>query len=205
MSDKPAEITYPASKKLNVSYSAYEDRLLVRAERPGIDDATLLMTRRMTLLLLQNVLSRLPELSGLDKTPAAYWQEVLQMDHQGAMEAKSRADTAEAEQHHASGESVAGSTGVSPAIYLATELTIQASRERLTLAFRGLHMPDAMTKVSKHVPILAIPLSLDNVHQLIELIITKAREAGWHLPVDLPWLDSLSAVTTAADVAFRAH
>jgi hypothetical protein len=34
-------------------------------------DVTLLMTGRMTILVLQQILSRLPELSGLDKTPAA--------------------------------------------------------------------------------------------------------------------------------------
>jgi hypothetical protein len=198
MSDKPADVNYPVSKKLNINFSAYEDRLLVRAERTGIDDVTLLMTRRMTILVLQHVLSKLPELSGLDKTPAAYWQEVLQMSHQGAMEAKTRADKADAEQK-------AVDASETPDIYLATELTVQVSADRLTLAFRGLQMPEAMTKASKHVPVLAIPLSLDNVHQLIELFITKAREANWHLPVDLPWLESPKVASAPADGSFRTH
>lgn len=220
---KPVDITYPLSKKLNINFSAYEDRLLVKAERAGIDDVTLLMTRRMTMLVLQQVLSRLPELSGLDKTPAAYWQEVLQMSHQGAMEAKTRADKAESEQKTAAAEAEkseksdksgtsdleedkkSADTQASHGIYLATELTVQVKGERLTLAFRGLQMPDAMTKASQHVPVLAIPLSLDNVHQLIELFITKAREANWHLPVDLPWLESPKAVSAPADGSFRTH
>jgi len=213
MSDKPADVTYPVSKKLNINFSAYEDRLLVKAERLGIDAVTLLMTRRMTILVLQQILSKLPELSGLDKTPAAYWQEVLQMSHQGAMEAKTRADKAEAEQKPTSvdvdqsaGSSVpAGDAPAIPGIYLATELTVQVSADRLTLAFRGLQMPDAMTKASQHVPVLAIPLSLDNVHQLIELFITKAREAHWHLPVDLPWLESPTVANAPADGSFRTH
>jgi hypothetical protein len=158
-------------------------------------------------------LSKLPELSGLDKTPAAYWQEVLQMSHQGAMEAKTRADKAEAEQKPTSVDvdQTAGSSGPAgdapaiPGIYLATELTVQVSADRLTLAFRGLQMPDAMTKASQHVPVLAIPLSLDNVHQLIELFITKAREAHWHLPVDLPWLESPTVANAPADGSFRTH
>lgn len=218
MSDKPADVNYPVCKKLNINFSAYEDRLLVRAERTGIDDVTLLMTRRMTILVLQQVLSKLPELSGLDKTPAAYWQEVLQMSHLGAMEAKTRADKADADQKAAgagTGQAggVAGETGekkVADApeatdIYLGTELTVQVSADRLILAFRGLQMPDAMTRVSKHLPVLAIPLSLDNVHQLIELFITKAREANWHLPVELPWLESPKAVNAPADGSFRTH
>jgi hypothetical protein len=201
MSEKPADINYPVSKKLNINFSAYEDRLLVNAERIGIDDVTMLMTRRMTILVLQQILSRLPELSGLNKTPAAYWQEVLQMSHQGAMEAKTRADKVEAEHKPLSAKPGEPSKG----IYLATELTVQVSADRLTLAFRGLQMPDAMTKAAQHVPVLAIPLSLDNVHQLIELFITKAREAHWHLPVELPWLESPKAANTSADGIFRTH
>jgi hypothetical protein len=201
MSEKPADINYPVSKKLNINFSAYEDRLLVNAERIGIDDVTLLMTRRMTILVLQQILSRLPELSGLNKTPAAYWQEVLQMSHQGSMEAKTRADKVEAEHKPLSAKPGEPSKG----IYLATELTVQVSTDRLTLAFRGLQMPDAMTKAAQHVPVLAIPLSLDNVHQLIELFITKAREAHWHLPVELPWLESPKAANTSADGIFRTH
>jgi len=218
MSDKPADVNYPVSNKVNINFSAYEDRLLVKAERMGIDDVTMLMTRRMTMLVLQQVLSRLPELSGLDKTPAAFWQEVLQMSHQGAMEAKTRADKADAEQKATStgDEQTGGSADAAgdvkgpdaqetPEIYLATELTVQVSADRLTLAFRGLQMPEAMTKASQHLPILAIPLSLDNVHQLIELFITKAREANWHLPVDLPWLESPKVATAPADGSFRTH
>jgi hypothetical protein len=155
----------------------------------------------MTILVLQQILSRLPELSGLNKTPAAYWQEVLQMSHQGAMEAKTRADKVEAEHKPLSAKPGEPSKG----IYLATELTVQVSTDRLTLAFRGLQMPDAMTKAAQHVPVLAIPLSLDNVHQLIELFITKAREAHWHLPVELPWLESPKAANTSADGIFRTH
>jgi hypothetical protein len=55
------------------------------------------------------------------------------------------------------------------------------------------------------VPVLAIPLSLENVHQLIELFITKAREAYWQLPVDLPWLESPTVANAPADGSFRTH
>jgi hypothetical protein len=123
------------------------------------------------------------------------------MSHQGAMEAKTRADKVEAEHKPLSAKPGEPSKG----IYLATELTAQVSADRLTLAFRGLQMPDAMTKAAQHVPVLAIPLSLDNVHQLIELFITKAREAHWHLPVELPWLESPKAANTSADGIFRTH
>ncbi|MDO8908679.1 MAG: hypothetical protein Q7W55_09280 [Pseudohongiella sp.] len=192
--DKPAtDLTYPVSQKLSINFSAFEDRLIVRAERMGTGPATLLFTRRMTILVLQQVVARLPELSALDKTPAAYWQEVLQMSHQHAMQAKTDADNAEKQAREDAinaGDQVAAVTPDSGGnnIYLATELSVQLNDKRLMLAFRGLQMPGAMTRPSQHEPVLAIPLTVDNVHQLIELLMVKAHEAQWHLPVDLPWM-----------------
>lgn len=185
------EQSYPVSQKLDISFSALEDRLIVRADRMQTDPVIMLLTRRMTMLVLQQVIARLPELSALDKTPAAYWQEVLQMSHQQAMQAKTETDKKAAVAKAAS--TPTETTKQSQTIYLATELTLQLDKnKRLTLAFRGLAMPDAMTLPSQHVPVLATPLTVDNVHQLIELLIVKAQEANWHLPVDLPWLQPSS-------------
>lgn len=187
--------TYPLSQKLNVSFSALEDRLIVRADRLQAESVIMLFTRRMTMLVLQQTIARLPELSALDKTPAAYWQDVLQMAHQQAMQAKTDADKTAAASRLSETAGVADSDKPKPAsnkqqaIYLATELTVQVSRDKkLTLAFRGLRMPDAMTEAQPHQPLLAIPLTVDNVHQLIELLIVKCQEAQWNLPLDLPWL-----------------
>jgi hypothetical protein len=190
------DLSYPVSQKLNINFSVFEDRLIVHAERTGNEPATLLFTRRMTILVLQQIVARLPELSALDKTPAAYWQEVLQMSHQQAMQAKTEADDAEKQKQAQSGNAGAAAELKTPdlvknKIYLATELTVQLNDKRLMLAFRGLQMPGAMTQPAKHEAVLAIPLTVDNVHQLIELLIVKAQEAQWHLPVDLPWMSGI--------------
>lgn len=189
--------TYPLSQKLNISFSALEDRLIVRADRMQTEPVIMLFTRRMTLLVLQQTIARLPELSALDKTPSAYWQEVLQMAHQQAMQAKTEADktVAAAKQTDAGdADKPKPTSDEKQSIYLATELTVQVNRDhRLTLAFRGLRMPDAMTEARPHQPLLAIPLTVDNVHQLIELLIVKCQEAQWHLPLDLPWLSPPAA------------
>ena len=186
-------MTYPVSQKLNINFSAFEDRLIVHAERMGAEPATLLFTRRMTILVLQQILARLPELSALDKTPAVYWQEVLQMAHQQAMQAKTDADKAHKQASEDASNSAPAQLAKAPGagssrLYLATELTVQLKNKSLMLAFRGLAMPGAMTQPARHEPVLAIPLTVDNVHQLIELLIIKAHEAQWHLPVDLPWM-----------------
>jgi len=211
MADKPKlTTTFPLSKKFNIHFSPFEDRLVVRAQRSDKSEVHMLLTRRMVILVLKQLLDKLPELTGLEKTPAVYWQEVLQMAHQEAMQAKAEADRARAEnleqKQAAAGESAstpvpsdeqsAAFDATLPApesLYLAIELTTQVSGEQLTLAFKGLPMPDAMVKSSQTVPVFAVPLQVENVHQLVELLIGKCQEAQWHLPLELPWLDAPEA------------
>lgn len=192
---------YWLSKQLNISFSPYEDRLVLRAQRAEHDVVTVLLTRRMVMIVLQRLLSSLPELTGLEKMPAQYWQEVLQMAHQKAMQAKHDADNAQSKQQKAvqpaaarEGAPAASAPAAAPAtetpIFLATELKTQLADKELTLAFNGLPMPRAMTTPSAHEPIFAAPLQADHVHQLIELLINKANDAQWHLPVNLPWLEN---------------
>lgn len=208
MSDKSKDTSYPISKQFNMHFSPYEDRLVVRAQRTDKTEIHMLLTRRMVMLMLQQMLGKLPELTGLEKTPAVYWQEVLQMAHQEAMESKATADKAMADEMaqkkaDAEGSEPATSDEVSSKpesgapvpenLFLATELTVQVSGEQLTLAFKGLAMPDAMVKPSLPVPVFAIPLQVENVHQLIELLIAKCQQAQWHLPLELPWLEAPDA------------
>jgi len=151
------------------------------------------------MIVLSQLLSNLPELSGLDKTPAQYWQEVLQMAHQSALQAGRGSEVAStgelgtrpaapatSESKHKTGRKLEGS------IYLATSLTIQMREGELVLAISGLPMPRAMTEPCQREPLFAVPMQVDHVHQLIQLLIDRAQEASWHLPVSLPWLESPS-------------
>jgi hypothetical protein len=196
-----SKVSYPISQQIKVSFSAFEDRLIVRARRMEAEPATVLLTRRMTLLILQQLLKGLTEISELGKTPREYWHDVLQMSHQQAMEAKRVQD--EAQKQSQSQSLMSGSEEKksdellvddealrNSDIYLATELTVQAREKELMLALKGLPMPAAMTQRAKHEPILAIPLQRENVHQMIELLMSRAADAQWNLPLELPWQDS---------------
>lgn len=201
------DISYPLATNINIVFSAYEDRLIVNAERPTHGSVHMLLTRRMAMIVLHQLLTKLPELTGLDQTPAEYWQEVLQMAHQKAMQAKRDTDQAAeesaglqaAQSESASAEAPAGSDTQVP-IYLSTELIIKLDDKQLIVAFKGLPMPQAMTQASAHEPVFAMPLTADHVHQLIELLIKKSQDAQWHLPLDLPWLDSPEPQATTLGV-----
>ncbi len=196
------EASFPLSTSLNIVFSAYEDRLVLRSRRVNRDPVNVLMTRRMTIIVLAQLLANLPELSGLDKTPAQYWQEVLQMAHQTALESGRSAKPDEQEQGSAAAsateEEAPETEGARERgkldgdIYLATSLTMQLKDEQLIMALSGLPMPCAMTEPCEREPLFAIPLQVEHVHQLIQLLIDKAHEADWHLPLNLPWLDSPS-------------
>lgn len=186
---------YWLSKQLNITFSPYEDRLILRAERGGHGVANVLLTRRMAMIVLQRLLVNLADLIGLQQTPAQYWQEVLQMAHQQAMQAKRGAEAplkAAHAQEDVSNESStsAPELALPPALYLATELTTRLQDKELAIAFTGLLMPQAMTQPSPHQPVFAMLLQVEHIHQLIELLITKAQEAQWHLPLTLPWLEN---------------
>lgn len=190
------DTTYWLSQQFQITFSAYEDRLVVTANRGEHGQVKLLVTRRMVMIVLHELLAKLPVLTGLSKTPAEYWQEVLQMEHQQAMQAKEAADQAAAPAAAQTPDQATDQASPSssptpkamPPIYLATELIVQLQEKQLTLAFKGLPMPQAMVTASAHEPVLAISLQPEHVHQLIQLLITKSQEAQWHLPVNLPWL-----------------
>ena len=61
MSNKTGDTSYPVSKQFNMHFSPYEDRLIVRAQRSDGSDVYMLLTRRMVMLILQQMLAKLPK------------------------------------------------------------------------------------------------------------------------------------------------
>jgi|GEM_PF-1131232 hypothetical protein len=204
------ESNYPLSDHFTLGFSAYEDRLLLSTQRGQFGAATLLLTRRMTVLVIRQLLSKLPDLSGLEKTPHAYWQEVLQMAHQRALaeqassvakEAAPDSAAAAAVEESAGGSEDSGQSTDEPDLYLATEITSELREKRLLLAFKGLPLPKAMHTSCSHEPVVAFTLEPEQVHQFLELIIVKSTEAQWHLPLDLPWLEPVNAGVSAKTIS----
>lgn len=211
--------TYPLSDQISIAFSALEDRLVVRSHNSNGKVVWLLLTRRMTLVVLRQLLHQLHRISGLDKTPAQYWLDLLQMDHQQAMQNKSTTDEAAAE-HSAYTEPLAAAqmeprskAKATPAgsvpkttaeplpqrdLYIATRISLENYPRYALLAFKGLPMPQAMTTPNAHLPVFAIRLDRDHLHQLIRLLTAKAKQAHWDLPVTIPWLEDPAEVSTTS-------
>lgn len=198
--------TYPVARQFSVGFNPVEDRLVLVTELKEKGSTTLLLTRRMVLLILKQVMDQLPGLTGLDQTPARYWQEVLQLTHRQAMEqhrqeaasARGKPETApETEaadaaptEESAAPERAGEDSSPTTRTFLGTELTCQQSKGRLQLAFKGLPMPEDMLTNGTQSPVLALSLEATHVHQVLQLLITHATKADWHLPVNLPWIQT---------------
>lgn len=192
--------TYPLCQQFSIGFSACEDRLLLTTELAQTGHTTLLLTRRMVLLTLQRIINELPELSGLEQTPVAYWQEVLQLAHQQALQ-QQKGETCPEQKQAETAEAAEPAKTPSTRLYLATELACQLDHERLQLAFKGLPVPEAMQTPRHHVPVLALSLEATHAHQVIQLLMTQATSAKWDLPVDLPWTRAAEQGTSAQTLA----
>ncbi|MFP4155651.1 MAG: hypothetical protein ACLFSG_08155 [Halothiobacillaceae bacterium] len=205
--------TYSLGRQLTFHYSAYEDRLILKAVLANDEERTILLTRRMVMLLLRQLLKPLPTLLGLDQTPHAYWKDVLQMGHQQAMASRLSTDERSADEpgspaRDGSVEDVAGSADSgqeATSLWLATGVSVQPEDERLVMALDGLPLPEAMTTAQRHQPIVAFALRPDHVHQVLHMLIGQAQQAGWHLPVDLPWMAEPQAEPAGAPEGVRTH
>jgi hypothetical protein len=198
---------YPISQQFRIEFSPHEDRLILTAMRGGQGQVRLMLTRRIVIVMLQQLLKRLPSLMGLDKTPAEYWRDVLEMAHQRAMEAKKQAPQAAPRPWAPAAERAAAVD--TPPLYLATGLVLQTRGAQLMLAFKGLPLPLPLSRpadtASSHEPVLAAPLQIDHVHQLLHLLIDKAEAAQWHLPLNLPWLETMHPDAGEPGLASKNH
>ena len=210
--------SYPLSHQISIAFSELEDRLVIRSQNTNGQMVWLLLTRRMTLVLLKQLLEQLHRISHLEQTPAQYWLEILQMDHSQAMQAKRETDekdlaysgplpakstlnpTPHPPQNSPSKTTTSSTTPAQRQLFLASHLQLEKYPKYVLLAFKGLAMPQAMVTPSRHVPVFALRLDRDHLHQLIRLLIAKAQEAHWHLPVEIPWLKTPEAQETSIEL-----
>ena len=108
----------------------------------------------------------------------------MQINHQQALQQKAAADNAP------EADTAPVTIKSDNALFLITGLTTQLQEGQLVLAFNGLPMPEGMQQATGFVSVVTLKLSIENLHQLLQMLVGKAKEAEWHLPVELPWLEA---------------
>ncbi|MGC9457525.1 MAG: hypothetical protein ACP5DC_08350 [Halothiobacillaceae bacterium] len=213
MSESPS-VNYPLGRQLRLHFSPYEDRLVLKVTLAAGAERTILLTRRMVMLVLRQLLKSLPDMLGLEQTPHAYWRDVLEMEHRAAMtdpvetggSAARDTSSRESAADDAAGDARQGTEEEStPSLYLATGVSAQRRNESLVLALDGLPLPDAMVNPSAHQALVAVVLEPRQLHQVLDLLVGQAEKANWHLPVDLPWMGDPEPLQAGPPEGVRTH
>lgn len=89
-SEKPS-ITFPVATTLDIGLNLMEDRLILAARPHGRERRLALVTRRMLDVLLAHTVKILEQTTpSAARVPEEYRNEVLQMEHIGALTARAR-------------------------------------------------------------------------------------------------------------------
>ena len=191
-------VSYPLCHRFGLSFSSFEDRLILSSEL-STGPVRVLLTRSIVIKIVKSLLTHLPTISKLDRTPRALWQEALNLSHQQALKQQDQTKQLPTDTSLKSGPTTynvnpdPNTTTIETKLYLATDVNSQPQDQHLMLGLIGLVIPQAMVTASPHLPILALALETQHLHQLLQMFLNKATEAQWNIPVDLPWMTEAPA------------
>lgn len=191
MTAAPSDLTFPLATRLDVGIDPAEDRLCVVLHTVEHGRRTLLLTRRLLRNLLAQV-SRdmLRSSAAAARAPLDCREEVLRMEHVGALADPPAGPAAQAAAHAPAGEA-------SP-VWLALEVKITVRPDLLVLGFLGRPLIPAAAAGLE--PVAALSLGRPDAHRVLALLVGKARDAGWDLCDGPSWLRPDEAPAAAAAV-----
>lgn len=192
MPDTRKASEYPVATKLGVGYSDLEDRLVLMLRTRSHGVRGVLVTRRMMRVLLEHYADTLKRTSTTAaRAPAAVRDEVLRMEHVGALSG------APLDKPAGPGPTDGPADGPAP-LWVAVELTIVAEAGTIIIAFVGQQRHTAQGDGSVNEPVVALTLDRRDAHRVLHLLVRKSREAGWDLDRHAAWLTEDGA---APDIA----
>ena len=175
MEEPPAP---PAIGQVSLGYSSKEDRLVLWLGR-GDGAAALFLTRRLCALLINGLAGILERSSSVAaQAPAAMRDDIVLMEHQGAMAAASV--------RPASPDSLPPVTAAGPAPMLVETVNITTTPGAFRLVFRP--SPDGAG------PELA--LSRADLHLVLDMLKRQTELAEWNLPLAPGWLTTAAGQVT---------
>jgi hypothetical protein len=167
----------PTAGQISLGYSTREDRLVLWLGT-GDGAKTLLVTRRLCALLINGLAGVLARSSAVAAhAPAALRDDVVLMEHQGAM-AAAVVGPADAEQLPSL------SSGASAAMLVET-VNINVTPAAFRLVFRPSPQGDGPE----------ITLSRSDLHMVLEMLKRQSELAQWNLPLEPGWLSASGQVT----------
>lgn len=185
MVDIEGKVHVPVARRLDVTYDAVEDRLVLYADTRSNGRRALMIPRRMLQRFLQRYGQVLRETSDVVARAAVDQQdEVLQMEHIGAIASIEDAPT------DAEGRIARERAVTAPAdTYLATKADLHPRDGALTVAFYGLYRDPLGADGTQAEPVCALVLNRTQAHLVLAILHKHARRAQWGLDEGAAWLD----------------
>ena len=192
MPNEQTSITFPSASKLDLGINLTEDRLIMVAHTAANGDRAMLLTRRMLVVLMDHYGNLLKQTSPAAKAQQKHQDEILQMEHIGALSSNTTA-SASAPTEQQQPASIEFSLD---ATYLVTEVTLQMNESHLVIGFSGQRQQVSSGDEATVTPVAAFNLDRTNAHKVLALLNDKAREAGWGLDNLYPWLNNSQLVAS---------
>jgi hypothetical protein len=179
-------ITFPSATKLDLGINETEDRLVMMAHTQAHGLRGLLLTRRMLAILMDHYGKLIKQTSPASKAFHGHQDEILQMEHIGALSTSAPQSIPNAEQ-----QQLVSVTPSLETIHLVTEVTMQMNDNHLIIGFSGQQRHAPGIDQTPVAPVTAINLDRTNAHKFLAMLNDKAKEAGWGLDGRYPWLNSV--------------
>lgn len=193
MSTTDASTPFPVTRKIDIGVDVVEDRLvLVAHTHPGLRVA--LLTRRVLRRLLAHMAQVLENTGAAARSAGEYRDEVLQMEHHGAVTAVQAQEPAAPP----AGDEAPGAAAIRPLVvpgaasFLTVEVKVKTNPTHLLIGFLGLPRGDSggggPATAAAPVPVCAMMLDRADVHRVLALLHDKAALAGWDLAPRKEWM-----------------
>ncbi|MFP4147250.1 MAG: hypothetical protein ACLFSI_05995 [Halorhodospira sp.] len=180
------EQTFPRARRLQLGYSALEDRVRLHLTLTGQQGAVVGWLPRRLVVGLAERLGEVLRRShpATEDEPAA--DVVLALEHRAARSAL--AGPAEGEGGEAATAAEPEASDEPPA-YLVSEARVEWREGRVLIGLLGHPMP-TVYGVGEAVPVAGLTLTREQAHEALRMLADQAKQAEWALPRRLGWLRS---------------
>lgn len=180
MTENTTTTTYPVVTRLDVGFDMVEDRLIAHLHTVADGTRVVLITRRLMRLLLDHhaaLLRRTSETAA--RAPAGQRDEVLRMEHVGALSTISANGVPPVTN---------AAAGTPPAVWLAREVQFRVEGAAIIIGFMGQRRDTGAEKRPVNEPIGAMTLNRADAHRILAMLAKRSKDADWGLEHHAPWL-----------------
>jgi hypothetical protein len=181
MTTSHVDTDYPITKKIEIGFDEEADRLVFVTETVNHGIQTMVLTRRLLIVLLKNFEKLILKVSKAIEASPQHKNEILEMESISAAERM--------QQVMPESSNFIENYSRSINLYLITEIKTQIKEKIIILAFSGREVSDLVSNSHSKIAISALRLDRQDAYNLFSMISKKADDAGWNISPSPAWLE----------------